>query len=109
MHALGGKRIRRKCAVFLFHPVAFLKLEVHMMQILIHVTVLKIAEIQSKTVGSQSGTQSQKSINFLFFTREPGGGQVLITPEFRSVKTKLEKNQTTTRTATKANQNNLQH
>lgn len=38
------------------------------MQILIHVTVLKIAEIQSKTVGSQSGTQSQKSI--FYFSQE---------------------------------------
>lgn len=40
---------------------------------------------------SKWDTQSQKSINFVLFTREPGGGQVLIAPDFRSVKTKFKK------------------
>lgn len=38
MHILEGKRIRRKRAVFLFYSVTSLKLEVHTMQIIVHMT-----------------------------------------------------------------------
>lgn len=37
-HGLEGKRIRRKHAVFLFHSVTSLKLEVLLIQIIIHMT-----------------------------------------------------------------------
>lgn len=40
---------------------------------------------------SKRDTQAQKCVNFVFFTREPGGGQVLITPDFGSVKIKFKK------------------
>lgn len=49
IHGLEGKRIRRKRAVFLFHSVTSLKLEVHMMQIIIHMTqFLKLLRYNQK-------------------------------------------------------------
>lgn len=58
-----------------------------MMQIIVHMTVLKIAEIQSHMVSTQSREQSPKNAIplksmdfFTLSTKDSGGGQLLFSP-----------------------------
>lgn len=61
--------MRRKHAVFLFHSVTSLKLEVHMMQIIIHMTQFSKLSRYNQN-GTQSGTHSPKNALILYFSQE---------------------------------------